>query len=352
MKIVYLLLSISIAACSFSTDQSPRGSRDHEYPEREWKKCAQPEALGWSSQKLAAAHEYSREIGSAAVVIVQSGIIVEEWGDTDKKFNVHSIRKSFLNSLYGIAVDDKRIRLTDTLQSLGIDDVEPRLTSGEKQAQVVDLLTARSGIFHAALYETPDMKSKPPRGSHPHGTFWLYNNWDFNALGTIYEHAMNSSIFAQFKIQIADPLEMQDFNLDDTEYISGPQSMHAAYPFRMTAHDLARFGLLYLRKGEWRGKQIVPRTWVSASTTPYSDAGPKGGFGYLWWCAIDGRLFPSAKLTGAFAAWGSGGHYILVMPDIDTVVVHRFDTNLDDDARGVSDEQFGRLVTMIRAAKE
>jgi CubicO group peptidase (beta-lactamase class C family) len=351
MRILRLLLFFSIALCLSSSAQSPGSPLHRDYPEREWKKCTEPETLGWSSQKLAAARAYSQEIGSAAVVIVQSGIIVEEWGDTNKKFNIHSIRKSFLSSLYGIAVADQKIHLTDTLESLGIDDVSPRLTPSEKQAQVVELLTARSGVFHSALYETPDTKRKPPRGSHPHGTFWLYSNWDFNALGTIYEHAMNSSIFLQFKKEIADPLEMEDFTLDDTEYIAGPESMHAAYPFRMTAHDMARFGLLYLRNGEWRGKQIVPRTWVSESTTAYSDAGPKGGFGYIWWCAINGRLFPNVKLNGAFAAWGLGGHYILVMPDIDTVVVHRFNTDLDGDA-GVTDEQFGRLVSLIRAAKQ
>jgi CubicO group peptidase (beta-lactamase class C family) len=332
--------------------QSSDSSHSSNYPERVWKKCAAPETFGWSSQKLAAARAYSQEIGSAAVVIVQSGIIVDEWGDMDKKFNVHSIRKSFLSSLYGIAVAAQKIHLSDTLQSLGIDDVAPRLTPDEKQTQIVDLLTARSGIFHAALYEMPGMKGKPPRGSHPHGTYWLYNNWDFNALGTIYEHSMNSSLFLQFKKEIADPLEMEDFNLDDTEYISGLQSMHAAYLFRMTAHDMARFGLLYLRNGEWKGKQIVPRSWVTQSTTPYSDAGAKGGFGYLWWCAIDGRLFPNVKLNGAYAAWGAGGHYILVMPDIDTVVVHRFNTDLDDDAPGVVDEQFGKLISLIRAAKQ
>jgi len=52
------------------------------------------------------------------------------------------------------------------------------------------LLEARSGVYHAALYETPAMaKQRPARGSHEPGTFWYYNNWDFNALGTIYEHA-------------------------------------------------------------------------------------------------------------------------------------------------------------------
>jgi CubicO group peptidase (beta-lactamase class C family) len=349
LRILFLAGMEVCATCNGQTVGSPQSS---EYPGREWKKCAQPETLGWSVQKLAAAREYSQKIGSAAVVIVQGGIVVDEWGDTTKKFNIHSIRKSLLSSLYGIAIRDNKIRLTDTLQDLGIDDVEPRLTSSEKQAQVIDLLKARSGIFHPALYETSAMKNKPPRGSHPHGTFWLYSNWDFNALGTIYERAMNSSIFIQFKKEIADPIEMQDFVLDDTKYISGTESMHAAYPFRMTARDMARFGLLYLRKGEWRGKQIVPRSWVIESTTPYSDAGPKGGYGYLWWCAIDGRLFPSVNLAGAYVAWGIGGHYILMMPDIDTVVVHRFNTDADDDAPGITEQQFGMLVSLIRAAKQ
>jgi CubicO group peptidase (beta-lactamase class C family) len=352
MKFCCSPLVALFAVCSLSISPAQGPPQSREYPGREWKRCSQPETCGWSTQKLAAAREYSREIGSAAVVVVRGGIIVDEWGETARKFNIHSIRKSILSSLYGIAIRDGKIRLVDTLQILGIDDVVPRLTASEKEARVSDLLKARSGVFHAALYETQDMKNKPPRGSHLPGTFWLYSNWDFNALGTIYEHAVNSSIFLQFKKEIADPLEMADFTMDDTEYVSGEESMHVAYPLRMTARDMARFGLLYLRDGNWRGNQIVPRSWVTASTTPYSDAGPKGGYGYLWWCAIDGRLFPNAKLDKAYAAWGSGGHYILVMPDIDTVVVHRYNTDPDDYGPGVSAEQFGTLVSLIRAAKQ
>jgi CubicO group peptidase (beta-lactamase class C family) len=344
-------LAIFLLVASFSSRAQSSGAiAGLEYPEREWKKAAKPEALGWSSEKLDRARAYSKEIGSAAVVIVQGGTIVDEWGSTDKKFNVHSIRKSFLSALYGIAIARQQVRLTDTLETLGIDDVEPRLTPDEKKARVVDLLTARSGIYHAALYETPDSKGKPPRGSHAPDTFWLYNNWDFNALGTIYEHAVNSSIFLQFQKEIANPLQMENFLPSDGEYISGLQSMHAAYLFRMTAHDMARFGLLYLRKGEWKGTQVVPRNWVTQSIAAHSDAGPKGGFGYLWWSAQNGRLFPGVQLDGAFAAWGAGGHYILVMPDIDTVVVHRFNTDIDEDGPGVSDEQFGKLVALVRAA--
>ena len=98
-------------------------------------------------------------------MIVVDGVVLDEWGDTAKRFNVHSIRKSFLSALYGIHVKDGRIRLTDTLADLGIDDNE-RLSAMEKQATVVDLLKSRSGIYHPALYETPNMAmARPARGS-------------------------------------------------------------------------------------------------------------------------------------------------------------------------------------------
>src|SRR5258708_35658747 len=79
--------------------------------------------------------------------------------ETTTKFKVHSIRKSFLSALYGIAVADGEIKLDDALKQLGTDDNEPSLTPEEKQARVIDLLKARSGIYHAALDETPASKA-------------------------------------------------------------------------------------------------------------------------------------------------------------------------------------------------
>ena len=76
-----------------------------------------------------------------------------------------------------------------------------------------DLLEARSGVYHPALYETPAMaKQRPARGSHEPGTFWYYNNWDFNALGTIYEHATGSGIYDALDRLIARPIGMQDYD--------------------------------------------------------------------------------------------------------------------------------------------
>ena len=143
-----------------------------------------------------------------------------------------------------------------------------------------ELLEARSGVYHAALFETASMAAlRPPRHSHPPGTFWYYNNWDFNTLGTIYEHATRHSIFDAFATEIAGPIGMQDYRPADGAYVTGAASVYPAYPFDMSARDLARFALLYLHNGAWRDRQVVPAEWVAESTKAYSqtDFGGIGG---------------------------------------------------------------------------
>jgi CubicO group peptidase (beta-lactamase class C family) len=334
-----------------------RVAEHNEYPGKHWTQTAKPEDRGWSSDRLAAAKAYADSIDTAAVVIVDDGIIVSQWGATATKFNVHSIRKSLLSALYGIAVAKGEINLNATLDQLGIDDNEPSLTPEEKQARVIDLLKARSGIYHAALYETPAMKAeKPPRGSHPPRSFWSYNNWDFNALGTIYEKLTHDSIYHAFDAQLARRIGMEDFDPKEQEYVTGPDSIHRAYPFRMSARDMARFGLLYLRSGRWRDVQLIPAQWVRDSTTAYSVADGNArdnysGYGYLWWVAVNGNHYPKVEVPdGSFSAWGAGGHFIAVIPAYNIVVVHR--VNTDDPAKKVTLEQFGELLRLILAARK
>ena len=285
-------------------------------------------------------------------MVIVGGKVLDEWGDTTIRYNVHSVRKSLLSALYGIAVERGSIRLSETLASLAIDDNEPALTDIEKTAIVDDLLKARSGVYHPALYEAPTMAAaRPQRGSHPPGTFWYYNNWDFNALGTIYEKQAGIGIFEAFKAQIAQPLEMQDYYVTDGKYVYGRDSIHRAYPFRMTARDMARFGLLYLREGRWQGRQVIPRDWVRASLTSYSDARVHGGYGYMWWVAAGGKHLPGIALPeGSYSARGFGGHYILVVPPLDLVIVHR--VNTDVRGRNVNPQQFGKLVALILASRD
>jgi CubicO group peptidase (beta-lactamase class C family) len=321
------------------------------FPATEWEHAA-PSELGWSEPGLAQARAFSDQMRSSAVVVVEHGKVVAEWGDTAKPTELASIRKSLLNALIGIAVSEHRINLDSTLGDLGIDDNPPGLTEVEQGATVRQLLQARSGVYHAALYETPGMaKMRPPRGSHPPGTFWYYNNWDFNVLGTIYEHATGAGIFDAFYRQIAKPIGMQDYKPADGSYVRGAASIHPAYAIRMSARDLARFALLYLHKGNWAGRQIVPEGWVEESTRGYSKAPTGQGYGYLWWIGfLGGAVAPTVTLPeGSFLAEGAGGQFALVAPALDLVVVHRVDRDMpftEPSLRGI-----GRLFWLILKAR-
>jgi len=233
---------------------------------------------------------------------------------------------------------------------LGIDDKSPSLSEIELKATVRDLIKARSGIYHPALYETASMTaSKPARGSHEPGSFWHYNNWDFNALGSIFDNEVGASLFTKFEEDFARPLGMQDFERGKhTDYYTGDLSVHPAYPFQLSARDLARFGLMMARGGQWRGEQIVPEAWVKESTASYSDAGRSGGYGYMWWIADGGHhLAPAILPDGAYTARGAGGHYLLVIPQWDVVIVHRVNTFVGD---RVTTSEFGTLAAKILEA--
>jgi CubicO group peptidase (beta-lactamase class C family) len=301
-----------------------------EYPGEKWNVVSAAGA-GWNVDLLAEAKAAAREFGSIASVAVHRGSVVTSSGLASKKVVIRSVRKSLLSALIGIEVKRGRVRLESTLAELGIDDVAPSLSDAEKRAMVGDLIKARSGIYHPALAESEEMKAeRPVGGSHPRDSYWYYNNWDFNALGTIYERATGRSVFDGFHADIAVPLGMQDFHPDDGFYLRGPESEHPAYHFRMTARDLARFGFLYLRNGSWRGAEIVPRAWIEDSIKAYSITPDGSGYGYMWWTTgrdgeaqSDTTALRNADLPRVrYFAHGGFGQMIGVLPAADLVVVN------------------------------
>lgn len=276
------------------------------------------DTAGWRSDPLDLIATGIRDDGVTAFVIVHEGSIVAAWGDIARKVNVASVRKSLLGALYGIPVADGRIRLTQTLAELGIDDTAPALTLTESRASVRDLLMSRSGIYHQAAAETDAMRRKrPPRGSHSPGTFWYYNNWDFNALGTIYRQATGEDIFASFAQHIGSPIGMEDFSAVDGRSVSEAVSRHPAYRFDLSARDLARFGQLILDDGRWQGRPVIPASWIRDMAVPYSRTDHDDlGYGYLWWTLDAARFGPDAILAS-----GYGGQKLAVLPAKHLVVV-------------------------------
>jgi len=187
---------------------------------------------------------------------------------------------------------------------------------------------------------------RPERHSHGPGTFYYYNNWDFNAVGTIFEQETGAKIFEEFSRRIAKPLQMEDFNVVDCWYNTGTESRHRYYGLRMSARDLARFGLLYLRKGRWKNKQIVSSEWVLESTATHSVIGSYRGYGYMWSTSENGGPYPNIHVKQrTFGHSGLGVHFFMVLPSRNLVIVHR--VNTDKPGPYPQSNQLGRLLWLI-----
>jgi CubicO group peptidase (beta-lactamase class C family) len=324
-----------------------------------------PEDNGFSSQKLDSMATYLKKAGSSSMLLMVDGRIIFEWGETDKRHLIHSLRKPLLNALYGIEVAKGTIDTNMTLRELNIDDIKPFLSENEKDARIIDLLKSRSGVYHDAAAVSEGMRhAKPKRDMYRPGEYYYYNNWDFNTLGAILEQKTKKNIYEMFKEYIAIPIGMHNYtgtftSVDgesDNDYIPDTdgayqyeksKSQYPAYHFRLSTRDLALFGQLYLQMGNWNGKQIIPKNWIELSIKPYSVYNTGDGFAYgmLWSALLKNKYRPG----GSFFHTGAGVHMLGVYPNLKLVLVHRVDTEKDysfspSDLRKIIDIVFGEAL--------
>ena len=314
---------------------------------REWERVS-PESCRFDSHALDVIPGFikSRDMGTTGLMIVVGGKVIYTFGDVREVSYIASCRKSVLSMLYGKYVRDGTIRLGETVGELGIDDVGGLLPI-EKTATVYDLISARSGCYHPAANAggIPEGKEMP-RGKTKPGTTFVYNNWDFNVAGTVFEQKTGKSIYDVFEKDIAIPLGLQDWDRSRHQRTGdASKSIHLAYHFKFSTRDMARIGELMLRQGKWNGRQLVPADWVEESTSPVTKFGRGGGYGYMWWLLSDSD-FPEAYV-GAFAAHGRFGQHITVMPALDMVIAHKSALNQKHPTKG---KDYDELVRRIVAA--
>jgi CubicO group peptidase (beta-lactamase class C family) len=326
IAIAFVLL---VPGCAPSTLSTP-DPRRAVYPVPEWQALAAPDSAGWTEADLESVRQRLQKLPTTGFIAVAGGRTLLEYGDVRAVSYLASVRKSILAMLFGNYVASGKVRLNKTLAAAGIDDIG-RLTPGEKQATIRDLLTARSGIYHPASNAGDDLASAPPRGSRQPGAYFLYSNWDFNALGTLFEQETGRNIYDALETDLAQPIGMQDFDRSTHRRTgNASRSIHLAYHMNLSTRDMARVGYLMLREGNWAGRQVIPRNWVREMTrafTPVTDMNPPGrrkgpfGYGYLWW-VWDGPA-ASGGYRGAYTGLGAIGQHITVLPVLDLVVAHK-----------------------------
>jgi CubicO group peptidase (beta-lactamase class C family) len=292
------------------------------------------------------------ELGLTALIVRRDGVSPFAFGDIARPVIIHSMRKSILSALYGEAIGRGAIDPRQTLAQLAIDD-DPKLTEVEKSATILDLLAARSGVYLPAP-GNESFPGRPARGSHAPGTFWNYNNWDFNVLGNIYERLTMKNVFVAFDHILAKPVGMQDWDLyrdSFLEYKIDPIGGNLRYPnhrMALSARDLLKFGQLYLQRGKWNDLQILSSQWIEQSTRAISRTGQSGAtsaYGLLWWVAADDSAVPAETFT----AFGFGGSYLTVIPAREAVVVSLVDTR-SRSFKAVSGEAYNELLKIIMDA--
>jgi CubicO group peptidase (beta-lactamase class C family) len=205
---------------------------------------------------------------------------------------------------------------------------------------VRDLLMARSGIYHPAANETSDIRqNRATRASHTAGTFWFYNNWELQRsrydLPTGNWRGHLSSLCAAY----CETIDMEDFSSRDGQYVLEGSSLHPAYPFTMSARDLARFGLLFCcfltevagtLHRLWRRNGLGSLRLPSLRPIALRATATFGGLASDEWGA------------GAFMAPGYGGQTIAVIPSRHVVAVETVD--LRQKTKGIKTRLFLDLV--------
>lgn len=298
-----------------------------------WEYHSDPALVGYSTTDIGSLNNTANSIPAEAIVVVVGGKILWEFGDTTRVTAVASVRKSILAMLYGNYVEDGTIDLNLTLEELNIDD-SGGLLPIEKQATISHLLTARSGVYHPSSSSGDNFKYAPERGSQEPGSYYLYNNWDFNVARTIFEQLTGKDVFEAMGEDIAIPLGLEHWDQDRYKKSRGSgeirkrgKSQHPGYSVYLSTRDMARIGEVMLRKGVSNGTQAIPAGWVErivSVVTPLEEMNPPSqrngmfAYGYSW------RIFEGPKVNcpfeGSYLAYGMHGQYITVIPKLDMVV--------------------------------
>jgi len=356
MKPVMLLFSaiLTFAAAALPSAQAPV------VPGTEWAHVGDLKVAGYCQAPLDAVSTHLKTLGTTAMTVVVGGKVLLEYGPQAEVTYLASVRKSILAMMFGKYVANGTIRLDATMAELGIDDVQGLLPK-EQTATIRHLLASRSGVYHeaanAACTGCGSTSGEPPgpRGTVEPGSYFLYNNWDFNALGTIFEKATGKDIYVAFEEDFATPMQFQDFRLDAQRRARRPAaSQHSAYHFYLSTRDMARLGLLMLREGRWGNTRLLTEEWVEEMVTPVTAVGDMNpasyrsgpfGYGYLWWI-WDGP-FNTGIYRGAYTGIGAIGQFITVLPELDMVIAHKTRANATAVTRG----QFLDVVERIAAAR-
>jgi CubicO group peptidase (beta-lactamase class C family) len=234
--------------------------------------------------------------------------------------NIKSVSKSVISALVGIAIEEGHIESVD--QPIA-DFFGERLADAEESKRsitVEHLLSMQSGLEttsnrnYGAWVLSSDWVTYALRQplERPPGTRMVYSTGNTHLLSAILTQATGVSTLDYARNVLAEPL---GFHL--ASWPTGPEGIYfGGNDMEMTPRQMIAFGELYLNDGRANGRQIIPASWVEASLEPRAESTRERDryYGYGWW------IRETAGLRTPYA-WGYGGQFIVLVPDLDMVVV-------------------------------
>lgn len=293
-----------------------------------------PAAEGLDPESIDAMLGWMRSSGMrfhAVILLRNDRLVVEEYfapWQRDSRQNLYSCAKSVLSTLCGIAQADGKLPPLDSsaLARLPAGGGEARDTRALR-IDFEQLLTMTSGMTFLRAVDMAEAEDQVafalarPLAAEP-GSRFIYTSAGPHLLSAVLQACVGQSARDYARQNLFAPLGIRDWSWE----ADGKGVTIGGAHLSLTAMDLARIGYLYLKRGDWFGKRVLPASWVEAATRTHSRPSGMGraedsGYGYLWW--VD-------EEWGGFSAHGAGGQYLLVVPHLDLVAVFTGDLPAKD----------------------
>jgi CubicO group peptidase (beta-lactamase class C family) len=282
---------------------------------------SQPEAQGLSSSAILAFVDLAEKKIDAlhSFMLIRHGHVVAEgwWSpyQAESPHALYSLSKSFTSTAVGLAVAEGKLSVDYEVLKFFPDDAPKDPSKNLQSMRVSDLLRMSTGNQAEARLGPGDIWTKKflaqPVPNKP-GTHFLYNTPASYMLSAIVQKATGMTVLDYLTPRLFEPL-----GIAHPTWETSPQGISTGgYGLSIRTEDIARFGQLYLQKGQWQGKQLVPAAWVEKATARQTSNGSNPssdwdqGYGYQFW----------RSRHGAFRGDGAFGQFCIVLPAQDAVI--------------------------------
>lgn len=275
--------------------------------------------------------------GGQSGLILRGGRIAAEWGTPERVDMTFSVTKSCVSTCAGIAWDRGLIPDLHAPVRALVDDGG---FDSEQNAPITwHQLLQQTSEWQGTLWDKPDWIDHhrhsdlkgTKREMHAPGTHWEYNDVRVNRASLAILRVLRQPLPEVFKDAVMDPIGASAdwrwhgyrnsyVEIDGKQMQSVSGGGHWGGGMFISAFDMARFGYLYQRRGEWNGQRLISEDWIDRATEPCP---LNAKYGYMFWLNGTQENAPSAPATSYFMR-GAGSNVVWIDPALDLVAVLRW----------------------------